>query len=83
MFVFECKETKHARISVGEREVAKLCRQAGTVGKDPALVLSIYSLPDPIPKDWVAVPAHVFRSLLEKAVRHGKDTTRMDRNFRD
>ena len=63
-YMFELKETKHARISIGARDVGKLCREAAVVGKDPVLVLSAYALPDPIPKDWVAVPAQVFRYML-------------------
>jgi hypothetical protein len=65
-FMFELKETKYARISVGGKDIGKLCREAAAVGKDPALVLSAYALPDPLPKDWVAVPASVFRYLLAK-----------------
>lgn len=66
MFMFELKETKHQRISISTKDLAKLCREAGTVGKDPAVILSAYGMPDPIPKDWVAVPAGTFRYLLSK-----------------
>jgi len=65
-FMFECKETKHASIRVAARDIAKLVREAAVVGKEPALVMSAYGLPDGLPKDWVAVPAEVFRSMLEE-----------------
>ena len=63
--MFEAKETKHARISVGVRDIAKLYREASVVGKEPALVLSAYGLPDPLPKDWVVIPVDFFTELLE------------------
>lgn len=58
--MFECKETQKATLSISQKVLAKLCREAGTVGKEPALVMSAYGLPDPIPKDWVAVPMSFF-----------------------
>ncbi len=65
-FLFECKETKHKSIRIASRDVMKIYREARALGKDPALVMSAYSLPDPLPKDWVAVPANTFRWLLEQ-----------------
>lgn len=65
-FMFECKETVKASIRVAAVDVKKLVDEAAVVGKAPALVMSAYGLPDPIPKDWVAVPASVFRFLLER-----------------
>ena len=66
LFMFELKETQRASLSVSERAIAKLCREAANVGKDPVLVMSAYGLSDPLPKDWVAVPAEVFRYLLQR-----------------
>lgn len=66
VFMFELKETVKDRIGVNSKVLGKLCREAGAVGKDPALCLSAYGLPEPIPQDWVAVPAAVFRYLLSK-----------------
>ena len=65
LFMFELKETQKSSISIGDRVLAKLCREAAAVGKDPAVILSAYGIPDPIPKDWVAVPAEVFKAMLE------------------
>lgn len=81
LFMFELKETKHARITIAERDLAKLCREAATVGKDPAIVLSAYGLPDPIPKDWVVVSADSFRSLLERAAQIWQRQNRNGRSF--
>lgn len=66
VFMFEAKETQRSSISINQTVLAKLCREAATVGKEPALIMSAYGLEDPIPKDWVAVPAELFRYLLEK-----------------
>ncbi len=63
-FMFECKETNKARIAIGLRDIAKLYREARNVGKEPAIVLSAYGLPDPLPKEWVSVPVEVFAELL-------------------
>lgn len=65
VFMFEAKETKHASVTMGPDVIGKLCREASAVGKDPALILTMYGLPEPLPKDWVCVPSEVFRSLLE------------------
>ena len=62
--LFEAKETKHTSIRVGASVVAKICKEATAVGKIPALILSAYGLPDPLPKDWVCVPAPLFSALL-------------------
>jgi Holliday junction resolvase len=66
-FMFECKETKFPRISVGENDLLKLVSEANTAGKEPVLVLSIYGMSEFIPKDWVAMPADVFKWLVDEA----------------
>ncbi len=63
--MYECKETKFPRISVGENDLLKLVSEAKTVGKIPVLVLSIYGMSEIIPSDWVVVPADVFKCLLD------------------
>jgi hypothetical protein len=63
--MFEYKETDKATLSVDKTVLGKLCREAAVVGKESALVMSAYGLPDPIPKDWVAVPLPFFEELLE------------------
>ncbi len=65
-FVFELKETIKDRFTITPDILAKLYREAGTVGKHPALVLSMYGLEDPLPKEWVAVPMDVFEELVER-----------------
>lgn len=64
-FMFECKETQKDRFSILPEVLAKLCREAGIVGKDPVLVVSMYGLEDPIPKEWAAVPLDVFNRFTQ------------------
>lgn len=66
VFMFECKETQRKSIRVAAADVGKLVREAAVIGKEPALVMSAYGLEAPIPQDWVAVPAEVFRWLLSQ-----------------
>lgn len=61
-FMIECKETIGTRISIGPNVIGKLCSEAAAVGKDPVLILSIYGMPEPLPKEWVVFPANLFRS---------------------
>jgi len=63
-FMFECKETETDKLTLGVKVFSKLCREAAAIGKDPALILSLYGFPDPIPKDWVVIPAEVFSYLV-------------------
>jgi hypothetical protein len=65
-FVFELKETIKDRFTITPDVLAKLWREAKTVGKHPALVISLYGLSEPVPKEWVAVPMEVFEELVEK-----------------
>jgi len=64
-FIFECKETDKASISINKVDVLKIVAQARDIGKDPAIVMSAYGLPDGIPKDWVAVPSDVFSYIID------------------
>jgi hypothetical protein len=65
-FMFECKETSRASITIKERDISKLVKEARTAGKDPVLILSAYGISDGIPKEWVAVPTEVFKGILSQ-----------------
>lgn len=65
-FLFECKETQKDRFTILPDVLAKLHREAGTVGKHSALIISMYGLTDPVPKEWVAIPMEVFEELIEE-----------------
>lgn len=66
LFMFELKETKHSSLSIKAPDIAKVNKEACTVGKVPAIILSAYGIPDPHPKDWVAVPAETFAWMLSQ-----------------
>ena len=64
-FVFECKETERDRFSLTPDVLGKIYREASTTGKNPVLVISMYGMPDPIPKEWAMVPIEVFNELTQ------------------
>lgn len=64
LFLFECKETQKRNISIGTQAIAKINREAKTVGKEPVLILSAYGLPEPLPQEWACVPVSVFEPML-------------------
>lgn len=61
-FVIECKETKAASIRITGEMLGKVYKEAKVSGKEPVMVISIYGMEDPIPKDWVMVPAYLLES---------------------
>ena len=66
-FVFELKETIKDRFTISPDVLAKVCREAGIVGKVPVLVVSMYGLEDPIPKEWAMIPIDSFNEMKEKS----------------
>lgn len=64
LILFEAKETEKSTITVNEAVVGKIYREAGNVGKHPALILSAYGMRDPLPRDWVCVPLALFEDML-------------------
>jgi hypothetical protein len=64
-FMFELKETEKARIAIGLRDIGKLYREACNAGKEPAIILSAYGLPKPIPQEWACVPVEMFAEMLK------------------
>lgn len=62
-FVYELKETEKDSLTLSYKVLSKLYREASIIGKDPVLVMSLYGLPSPLPKDWVVIPIDVFNKL--------------------
>jgi hypothetical protein len=63
-FMWQAKLTDKASLSLGPSVIGELCKQAAAVSKFPALVLTLEAMPEPLPKDWVAVPADIFAEIL-------------------
>lgn len=63
-FVYQLKLTKGKRFSLPPEEIHSVTRQAKLQGKLPALQITMEGLPDPLPRDWVAVPLHVWKELV-------------------
>jgi len=64
--MYECKETKKKTLSINRRTIAKLCGEAARAGKDPAFIMSVYGLDEPLPKEWVAIPLEAFKVILSQ-----------------
>jgi len=62
-YMVECKETNGKRLVIDEKVIVKLCKEASLARKDPLLVLSVYGLPEHLPKDWVLMPASLFVAM--------------------
>ncbi len=64
-FVWQAKLTKQSSLSLGSGVLMEVSRQAAALNKHPALALTLEGLPDPLEKDWVVIPAHVFKEMKE------------------
>ncbi len=65
-FLIECKQTKHASLSIKGSWLSKITREAMAVGKEPALAFEIKGNDDPVvEQDWIALPMSVFKRLME------------------
>lgn len=67
-FLFECKQTAHASLSIKWEWLRKITDEAGAVQKEPALAIEIKGGPnDPCcDRDWVLVPVRIFERLCKK-----------------
>ena len=66
-FLVECKQTKHASMSIKGDWLAKISKEAFAAGLEPALAFQIKGCADPMmEQDWVAVPMSVFKRLTSK-----------------
>lgn len=66
MCVHNCKRTVHASLSVKKAWLDKIAAEAAAAGKEPALAIEIAGGPNDAhgERDWIAVPARVFRRLI-------------------
>ena len=64
-FLFEAKRTDAKRITIEGAWLLKICAEAESLGKLPAITWEIGGL-TLVEKDWVAVPASIFNALLDK-----------------
>ncbi len=66
-FLVECKKTEKGSLRVTKKWLNKISLEANGVQKWPALAIEIQGGPDEpmCDRDWVAIPARVFRKLTE------------------
>jgi len=67
-FLVECKQTIHGSLSIKKAWLNKISREAVALQREPALAVEIKGGPeDPVcERDWVMVPARVFKKLTEE-----------------
>ena len=63
VFRFEMKTTQAKRVPVSQTELAKIWREAVATGLYPAVVVTLESMPAPIPQDWVLIEKTTFEAL--------------------
>ena len=64
LFVWQAKLTQNDRFTITSDVLVELKRQASLNSKWPGVAITLEGLPDHMEKDWVAIPASVFRELL-------------------
>jgi hypothetical protein len=67
-FLYQCKTTDKDRYTLSKKVIAEIYRQAKLTGKDPAIVIRLEAVPEPLPCEWVAVPIETWRRII------GEDT---------
>lgn len=70
--VYELKRAKGSSITVSEQVIAKVCKEAAHMGKEPVLVVTLDGIARHLPRDWALVPAGFFRDLLGEDTFDGK-----------
>lgn len=65
-FLWEAKLTKGDRFTITAPVLMKAYREACQIGRDVGLEITMEGLPEPLDKDWVLIPAHLFRGLVEE-----------------
>ena len=63
-FLYQCKTTDKDRYTLSKKVIAEIYRQATLVGKDPAIVVRLEAVPEPLPCEWVAVPIATWRRII-------------------
>jgi|13_taG_2_1085334.scaffolds.fasta_scaffold02454_10 hypothetical protein len=63
-FVYQCKTTDKNRYSLSEKVLGEIYRQAKLTAKEPAMVVRMEAIRDPIPKEWVCIPMSLWRQII-------------------
>jgi hypothetical protein len=67
LLLAEAKTTSKASISVQQRYLTKITREAHLALKSPAFVISFPVMPDDVPNDWICVSVDWLAELMRKA----------------
>tara|TARA_B100001057_G_scaffold343736_1_gene344664 strand:+ start:313 stop:699 length:387 start_codon:yes stop_codon:yes gene_type:complete len=63
-FIYQCKTTDKKRYTLSEKVLGEVYRQAKLTSKEPAMVVRMEAIRDPIPKEWVCVPMSLWRDII-------------------
>jgi len=63
-FVYQCKTTDKNRYTLSEKVLGEIYRQATLTSRQPAMVVRMEAIPDPIPNEWVCIPMSLWRQII-------------------
>ena len=63
-FIYQCKTTDKNRYTLTQRVLGEIYRQAKLTGKEPAVVVRMEAIVEPIPQEWVCVPMQVWKEII-------------------
>ncbi len=67
LLLAEAKTTSKASISIQQRYLTKITREAHLAMKSPAFVISFPVMPDDVANDWICLPVEWLAELMKKA----------------
>jgi len=73
LLLAEAKTTSKASISIQQRYLTKITREAHLAMKSPAFVISFPVMPDDVANDWICLPVEWLAELMKKAGVTGPD----------
>lgn len=65
-FLLDSKSTVGELLSVGRKDIMKICREAEGDNLNPGLVLSWINMSPTVEREWVAIPLSVFMDLINE-----------------
>ena len=63
-FLYQCKTTDKSRFTLSQKVIAEIYRQAKLTGKEPAIIIRLEGVSNPLPREWVCVPMEVWQDIL-------------------
>jgi len=64
-FMYQAKLTSSDQLTLKHGVLMELWKQASMAGKKPALVVTLEGGPKNCPRDWVCIPADIWRQIID------------------